>query len=93
MMMTSDDVIDCRTGSVTALVGPSGGGKSTVVSLIERFYDPQHGTITIGGTPLVEFDPCLLHRSIALVSQVPLLVLVHELMPSVALDLIKVYGS
>ncbi len=61
--------LDVKPGSVTALVGPSGGGKSTVFSLIERFYDPQAGTVTIDGQDIrsVSFDS--LRRQLALVTQ------------------------
>lgn len=41
-----------RPGTVTALVGPSGSGKSTIASLAARFWDPQEGSVTIGGVDL-----------------------------------------
>lgn len=37
-----------KPGETVALVGPSGGGKSTIISMIERFYDPVEGSISIG---------------------------------------------
>ena len=56
-----------------ALVGPSGGGKSTVFNLLERFYLPHSGTITIDGLDLVTIDPMWLRSMMALVQQEPVL--------------------
>lgn len=56
-------------GSLTALVGPSGGGKTTVTRLITRWADPQHGAVRIGGVDLREVDPAELMRHIAVVFQ------------------------
>lgn len=60
-------------GSQVALVGPSGGGKSTCVALMERFYDPQKGAVLLDGVPLPLIDHSYLHTQIALVSQEPVL--------------------
>lgn len=62
-----------ESGEVVALVGTSGGGKSTIVSLIERFYDPTQGQILIDGTDLRNYDLASLHQKIGLVSQEPTL--------------------
>eukprot|EP00741_Cyanophora_paradoxa_P003510 tig00000711_g3408.t1 len=60
-------------GRVTALVGPSGGGKTSIGSLLLRLYDPTGGRITLDGYPLTDLDPCWVHRHCALVSQEPVL--------------------
>ncbi|KAF6264784.1 P-loop containing nucleoside triphosphate hydrolase protein [Scenedesmus sp. NREL 46B-D3] len=59
-------------GQSVALVGSSGGGKSTVVRLVQRFYDPQHGTLTLDGVDLRSVDRTFLHQTVALVAQEPL---------------------
>ena len=51
-----------RPGTVTALVGPSGSGKSTVASLASRFWDPQGGSISIGGVDLREIGSANIAR-------------------------------
>ena len=55
--------------SIVALVGESGGGKSTILELIPRFYDPTEGRITIDSIDLKEFDLKSLRRKVAIVSQ------------------------
>ncbi|KMZ57069.1 hypothetical protein ZOSMA_89G00190 [Zostera marina] len=57
----------------TALVGESGSGKSTVISLIERFYDPQSGQVLIDGINLKDFKLRWIRGKIGLVSQEPVL--------------------
>ena len=58
-----------RPGSTIALVGASGAGKSTVANLLLRFWDPQTGQITLGGTDLRQIQLDDLRRHIALVAQ------------------------
>ena len=60
-------------GSCVAIVGPSGAGKSTVASLIERYYEPMSGTITVAGVPVASIDHKHLHTIIGVVSQEPVL--------------------
>eukprot|EP00357_Protocruzia_adherens_P000372 CAMPEP_0115036952 /NCGR_PEP_ID=MMETSP0216-20121206/42472_1 /TAXON_ID=223996 /ORGANISM="Protocruzia adherens, Strain Boccale" /LENGTH=517 /DNA_ID=CAMNT_0002416965 /DNA_START=174 /DNA_END=1723 /DNA_ORIENTATION=- len=57
----------------TAIVGETGSGKSTVVQLIEKFYEPDSGTILFGGKNMVEIEPAVLRSKLALVSQEPVL--------------------
>ncbi|KAJ0651003.1 putative ABC transporter, AAA+ ATPase domain, P-loop containing nucleoside triphosphate hydrolase [Helianthus annuus] len=61
------------SGTTAALVGQSGSGKSTVISLIERFYDPQQGEILIDNINLKEFQLKWIREKIGLVSQEPVL--------------------
>ncbi|KAL5220324.1 hypothetical protein ABZP36_025037 [Zizania latifolia] len=65
--------ISIPSGTTVALVGQSGSGKSTVISLIERFYDPQIGDVLIDGVNLKEFQLRWIRSKIGLVSQEPVL--------------------
>lgn len=58
-------------GTVTALIGPSGGGKSTLATLLARFSDPDRGSITIGGTDIRMFSDADLYRTVGFVLQDP----------------------
>ncbi|MDD9909037.1 MAG: ABC transporter ATP-binding protein [Ahrensia sp.] len=62
-----------EAGQTTALVGPSGGGKSTIISLIQRFYDPESGAIEVDHQDIAAVEPQELRASIAYVSQTPIL--------------------
>ena len=59
----------CRPGTVTALVGRSGSGKSSLASLIPRFYDPQDGEVRIDGRNIADYTLASLREQIALVGQ------------------------
>ncbi|MFH1498881.1 MAG: ABC transporter ATP-binding protein [Verrucomicrobiota bacterium] len=62
-----------RPGETVALVGASGAGKSTFISLVPRFYDPTSGRVTLGGIDLRDADKTALRDRIALVPQTPAL--------------------
>ncbi|MCE5335536.1 MAG: ABC transporter ATP-binding protein/permease [Desulfobacteraceae bacterium] len=64
--------LQVRPGEKIAIVGPTGVGKSTLVSLIPRFYDPCSGRVLIDGTDIREFQLKSLRRQISMVLQPPL---------------------
>ena len=65
--------ITFRAGKTAALVGASGSGKSTIISLVERFYDPISGAVKFDGTDIKELNVKWLRSQIGLVSQEPTL--------------------
>ncbi|WP_186086888.1 lipid A export permease/ATP-binding protein MsbA [Burkholderia gladioli] len=56
-------------GEMVALAGPSGGGKSTLVNLLPRFFDATNGAILVDGVPIVDYDVHALRSQLAMVSQ------------------------
>lgn len=73
VIVLRDFYLKVKGGSMVALVGGSGSGKSTVIWLIQRFYDPNQGKVMIGGVDLREVDVKWLRRQTALVGQEPAL--------------------
>ena len=65
--------LDIRPGETVALVGPSGAGKTTVIQLIQRFWDPEHGTVSIDGYDLRTLARNDFRHAIALVPQDPVI--------------------
>ncbi|GAA3024876.1 ABC transporter ATP-binding protein [Gordonia defluvii] len=64
---------ECRPGTTTAIVGSTGSGKSTLISLIPRLIDTTAGEVTVGGTAVRDLDPDLLRSVIGVVPQRPYL--------------------
>lgn len=71
--VTNDLSITFKAGKTAALVGASGSGKSTIVSLVERFYDPLSGVLKLDGVNLKDLNLKWLRSQIGLVSQEPTL--------------------
>ena len=69
----SDVSLEVRRGETVALVGPSGGGKSTILNLIPRFYDVTEGRVTLDGQDVRDVTLNSLRSKIALVTQEPFL--------------------
>ena len=65
--------LDINPGETIALVGPSGAGKTTIIQLVLRFYDPQEGAILLDGHDIRDFDRSEFRKQIALVPQDPVI--------------------
>ncbi len=66
--LTGADLV-IAPGETVALVGETGAGKSTIVKLVARFYDPQQGTVLVDGVDVRDFDPSVYRRQLGIVPQ------------------------
>ncbi|TVU07408.1 hypothetical protein EJB05_47462, partial [Eragrostis curvula] len=73
LTVLSEFTMRVKAGSTVAVIGPSGSGKSTVVWLVQRFYDPIGGKVTVGGVDVRELDLKWLRGECAMVGQEPAL--------------------
>ena len=69
----SDVTVDVREGSILGIVGLTGSGKTSMINLIPRFYDPTRGSVALDGTNVRDLDLQELRRQVAIVAQDPFL--------------------
>ncbi|HKZ44929.1 MAG TPA: ABC transporter ATP-binding protein [Anaerolineales bacterium] len=67
----TDFSLDVKAGSMIALVGPTGGGKTTIVNLLCRFYEPKSGVISINGRNYRDYTQESIHNRVGIVLQTP----------------------
>lgn len=69
--------LEIGAGRMTALVGPSGGGKSSCVSLLQGLYEPQAGDVLLDGVPLHHYEHRYLRSKVGHLHDLPLLLVLH----------------
>jgi ATP-binding cassette subfamily B protein len=72
-MVLKEISFELKAGETVGIVGPTGAGKSSIINLIPRFYDPTSGRVLINGHDAREFDPSVFRSKMALVMQDPFL--------------------